>query len=167
MSKTQCSFTELSHFFFFLLFSLLSSSCRHSVSLKSLKPLPQASPMEAWNTVSGKKIKKFPPTCGQNVQPGTSLFSPSSSISETASTGWFFSSSCEKSYMVFLPLSDADCRRPKNQNKPIKTQSVLPPRLQHAVGTRQHQFSNSGPQSQQTSAEQKTLGSRSASQAVR
>ncbi|XP_006023795.1 OTU domain-containing protein 4 isoform X1 [Alligator sinensis] len=104
---------------------------KHSVSLKSLKPLPQASPMEAWNTVSGKKIKKFPPTCGQNVQP------------------------------------DADCRRPKNQNKPIKTQSVLPPRLQHAVGTRQHQFSNSGPQSQQTSAEQKTLGSRSASQAVR
>lgn len=44
--------------------------CRHAVSLKSLKPLPQASPMEGWNTVPGKKIKKFFPTWGQNAQPG-------------------------------------------------------------------------------------------------
>ncbi|CAM2112939.1 unnamed protein product [Caretta caretta] len=99
---------------------------KHSVSLKSLKPLPQASPMEGWNTVSGKKIKKFSTACGQNVQP------------------------------------EADCRGPKNQSKPIKTQSVLPPRQQYAVGTRQHQFS----QSQQTSTEHKTPG-RNPSQSVR
>nr|XP_048702927.1 OTU domain-containing protein 4 isoform X1 [Caretta caretta] len=98
---------------------------KHSVSLKSLKPLPQASPMEGWNTVSGKKIKKFSTACGQNVQP------------------------------------EADCRGPKNQSKPIKTQSVLPPRQQYAVGTRQHQFS----QSQQTSTEHKTPG-RNPSQSV-
>ncbi|KAM7168540.1 OTU domain-containing protein 4 isoform 4-T5 [Macrochelys suwanniensis] len=99
---------------------------KHSVSLKSLKPLPQASPMEGWNTVSGKKIKKFSTACGQNIQP------------------------------------EADCRGPKNQSKSIKTQSVLPPRQQYAVGTRQHQFS----QSQQTSTEHKTLG-RNPSQSVR
>lgn len=40
------------------------------MSLKSLKPLPQASPMEGWNTVPGKKMKKFFPTWGQNAQPG-------------------------------------------------------------------------------------------------
>ncbi|XP_065453838.1 OTU domain-containing protein 4 isoform X3 [Chrysemys picta bellii] len=99
---------------------------KHAVSLKSLKPLPQASPMEGWNTVSGKKIKKFSTACGQNIQP------------------------------------DADCRGPKNQSKPIKTQSVLPPRQQYAVGTRLHQFS----QSQQTSTEHKTTG-RNPSQSVR
>uniref|UniRef100_A0A8C4YE53 ubiquitinyl hydrolase 1 n=1 Tax=Gopherus evgoodei TaxID=1825980 RepID=A0A8C4YE53_9SAUR len=90
---------------------------KHAVSLKSLKPLPQASPIEGWNTVSGKKIKKF---------------------------------------------STAYCRGPKNQSKPIKTQSVLPPRQQYAVGSRQHQFS----QSQQTSTEHKTPG-RNPSQSVR
>uniref|UniRef100_A0A674JHG5 OTU deubiquitinase 4 n=1 Tax=Terrapene triunguis TaxID=2587831 RepID=A0A674JHG5_9SAUR len=99
---------------------------KHAVSLKSLKPLPQASPMEGWNTVSGKKIKKFSTACGQNIQP------------------------------------EADCRGPKNQSKPIKTQSVLPPRQQYAVGTRLHQFS----QSQQTSTEHKTPG-RNPSQSVR
>ncbi|KFZ65501.1 OTU domain-containing protein 4, partial [Antrostomus carolinensis] len=92
---------------------------KHTVSLKSLKPLPQASPMEGWNTVPGKKIKKFFPTWGQNAQP------------------------------------DADCRGPKNQSKSIKPQSALPPRLQHTVGTRQHQFLCSGPQPHQTSTEQK------------
>ncbi|NXG30248.1 OTUD4 protein, partial [Dromaius novaehollandiae] len=54
--------------------------------------------------------------------------------------------------------SYADCRGPKNQSKPIKPQSALPPRLQHTVGTRQHQFLCSGPQSHQTSTEQKALG---------
>ncbi|XP_009875201.1 PREDICTED: OTU domain-containing protein 4 isoform X3 [Apaloderma vittatum] len=103
---------------------------KHAVSLKSLKPLPQASPMEGWNTVPGKKIKKFFPTWGQNAQP------------------------------------DADCRGPKNQSKSIKPQSALPPRLQHTVGTRQHQFLCSGPQPHQTSTEQKTAG-RNPSQAVR
>ncbi|XP_009574945.1 PREDICTED: OTU domain-containing protein 4-like, partial [Fulmarus glacialis] len=103
---------------------------KHAVSLKSLKPLPQASPMEGWNTVPGKKIKKFFPTWGQNAQP------------------------------------DADCRGPKNQSKSIKPQSALPPRLQHTVGTRQHQFLCSGPQPHQTSSEQKALG-RNPSQTVR
>ncbi|XP_014110249.1 PREDICTED: OTU domain-containing protein 4 isoform X7 [Pseudopodoces humilis] len=92
---------------------------KHAVSLKSLKPLPQTSPMEGWNTVPGKKIKKFYPTWGQNAQP------------------------------------DAECRGPKNQSKSIKPQSALPPRLQHTVGTRQHQFLCSGPQPHQTSTEQK------------
>uniref|UniRef100_A0A8C3GE83 OTU domain-containing protein 4 n=1 Tax=Cairina moschata TaxID=8855 RepID=A0A8C3GE83_CAIMO len=95
---------------------------KHSVSLKSLKPLPQASPMEGWNTVPGKKMKKFFPTWGQNAQP------------------------------------DVDCRGSKNQNKSIKPQSALPPRLQHTVGTRQHQFICSGPQPHQTSTEQKAPG---------
>ncbi|NWW46991.1 OTUD4 protein, partial [Pedionomus torquatus] len=103
---------------------------KHAVSLKSLKPLPQTSPMEGWNTVPGKKIKKFFPTWGQNAQP------------------------------------DADCRGLKNQNKSIKPQSALPPRLQHTVGTRQHQFLCSGPQPHQTSTEQKTPG-RNSSQTVR
>ncbi|KFV40050.1 OTU domain-containing protein 4, partial [Gavia stellata] len=103
---------------------------KHAVSLKSLKPLPQASPMEGWNTVPGKKIKKFFPTWGQNAQP------------------------------------DADCRGPKNQSKSIKPQSALPPRLQHTVGTRQHQFLCSGPQPHQTSTEQKAPG-RNPSQTVR
>ncbi|XP_075277167.1 OTU domain-containing protein 4 isoform X4 [Opisthocomus hoazin] len=103
---------------------------KHAVSLKSLKPLPQASPMEGWNTVPGKKIKKFFPAWGQNAQP------------------------------------DADCRGPKNQSKSIKPQSALPPRLQHTVGTRQHQFLCSGPQPHQTSAEQKPPG-RNPSQTVR
>ncbi|NXT50254.1 OTUD4 protein, partial [Pluvianellus socialis] len=103
---------------------------KHAVSLKSLKPLPQASPMEGWNTVPGKKIKKFFPTWGQNAQP------------------------------------DADCRGPKNQSKSIKPQSALPPRLQHTVGTRQHQFLSSGPQPHQTSTEQKAPG-RNASQTAR
>ncbi|XP_061847941.1 OTU domain-containing protein 4 isoform X2 [Colius striatus] len=103
---------------------------KHAVSLKSLKPLPQASPMEGWNTVPGKKIKKFFPTWGQNTQP------------------------------------DADCRGPKNQSKLIKPQSALPPRLQHTVGTRQHQFLCSGPQPPQTSTEQKAPG-RNPSQTVR
>ncbi|KFQ42391.1 OTU domain-containing protein 4, partial [Nestor notabilis] len=103
---------------------------KHAVSLKSLKPLPQTSPMEGWNTVPGKKIKKFFPTWGPNAQP------------------------------------DADCRGPKNQSKSIKPQSALPPRLQHAVGTRQHQFLCSGPQPHQTSTEQKAPG-RNPSQTVR
>ncbi|KGL97850.1 OTU domain-containing protein 4, partial [Charadrius vociferus] len=103
---------------------------KHAVSLKSLKPLPQTSPMEGWNTVPGKKIKKFFPTWGQNAQP------------------------------------DADCRGPKNQSKSIKPQSALPPRLQHTVGTRQHQFVCSGPQPHQTSTEQKAPG-RNPSQTVR
>ncbi|XP_068010170.1 OTU domain-containing protein 4 isoform X2 [Melanerpes formicivorus] len=103
---------------------------KHTVSLKSLKPLPQASPMEGWNTVPGKKMKKFFPTWGQNAQP------------------------------------DADCRGPKNQSKSIKPQPALPPRLQHTVGTRQHQFSCSGPQPHQTSTEQKAPG-RNPSQTVR
>ncbi|NXS06385.1 OTUD4 protein, partial [Neodrepanis coruscans] len=77
---------------------------KHTVSLKSLKPLPQTSPMEGWNTVPGKKIKKFFPAWGQSAQP------------------------------------DAECRGPKNQSKSVKPQSALPPRLQHTVGTRQHQF---------------------------
>ncbi|NXN98273.1 OTUD4 protein, partial [Rhinopomastus cyanomelas] len=103
---------------------------KHAVSLKSLKPLPQASPMEGWNTVPGKKIKKFFPTWGQNAQP------------------------------------DADCRGLKNQSKSIKPQSALPPRLQHTVGARQHQFLCSGPQSHQTSTEQKAPG-RNPSQTAR
>ncbi|NXP17406.1 OTUD4 protein, partial [Scytalopus superciliaris] len=103
---------------------------KHSVSLKSLKPLPQTSPMEGWNTVPGKKIKKFFPTWGQNAQP------------------------------------DAECRGPKSQSKSIKPQSALPPRLQHTVGTRQHQFLCSGPQPHQTSTEQKAPG-RNPSQSVR
>ncbi|NWQ68639.1 OTUD4 protein, partial [Neopipo cinnamomea] len=103
---------------------------KHAVSLKSLKPLPQTSPMEGWNTVPGKKIKKFFPTWGQNAQP------------------------------------DAECRGPKNQSKSIKPQSALPPRLQHTVGTRQHQFLCSGPQPHQTSAEPKAPG-RNPSQSVR
>ncbi|XP_074444973.1 OTU domain-containing protein 4 isoform X8 [Larus michahellis] len=103
---------------------------KHAVSLKSLKPLPQTSPMEGWNTVPGKKIKKFFPTWGQNAQP------------------------------------DADCRGPKNQSKSIKPQSALPPRLQHTVGTRQHQFLCSGPHPHQTSTEQKAPG-RNPSQTVR
>ncbi|XP_008935377.1 PREDICTED: OTU domain-containing protein 4, partial [Merops nubicus] len=102
----------------------------HAVSLKSLKPLPQASPMEGWNTVPGKKIKKFFPTWGQNSQP------------------------------------DADGRGPKNQSKSVKPQSALPPRLQHTVGTRQHQFLCSAPQPHQTSTEQKAPG-RNPSQTVR
>ncbi|NXG12359.1 OTUD4 protein, partial [Sakesphorus luctuosus] len=103
---------------------------KHAVSLKSLKPLPQACPMEGWNTVPGKKIKKFFPTWGQNAQP------------------------------------DAECRGPKGQSKSIKPQSALPPRLQHTVGTRQHQFLCSGPQPHQTSTEQKASG-RNPSQSVR
>ncbi|NXX42002.1 OTUD4 protein, partial [Tricholaema leucomelas] len=103
---------------------------KHAVSMKSLKPLPQASPMEGWNTVPGKKMKKFFPTWGQNAQP------------------------------------DADCRGPKNQSKSIKPQPALPPRLQHTVGTRQHQFSCSGPQPHQASTEQKAPG-RNPSQTVR
>ncbi|NWR87355.1 OTUD4 protein, partial [Furnarius figulus] len=103
---------------------------KHAVSLKSLKPLPQTSPMEGWNTVPGKKIKKFFPTWGQNAQP------------------------------------DAECRGPKSQSKSIKPQSALPPRLQHTVGTRQHQFVCSGPQPHQTSTEQKAPG-RNPSQSVR
>ncbi|XP_071411702.1 OTU domain-containing protein 4 isoform X2 [Pithys albifrons albifrons] len=103
---------------------------KHAVSLKSLKPLPQTSPMEGWNTVPGKKIKKFFPTWGQNAQP------------------------------------DAECRGPKGQSKSIKPQSALPPRLQHTVGTRQHQFLSSGPQPHQTSTEQKPPG-RNPSQSVR
>ncbi|XP_010192513.1 PREDICTED: OTU domain-containing protein 4-like, partial [Mesitornis unicolor] len=103
---------------------------KHAVSLKSLKPLPQTSPMEGWNTVPGKKIKKFFPTWGQNAQP------------------------------------DADCRGPKGQSKSIKPQSALPPRLQHTVGTRQHQFLCSGPQPHQTSTEQKAPG-RNPSQTIR
>ncbi|XP_039920938.1 OTU domain-containing protein 4 isoform X6 [Hirundo rustica] len=103
---------------------------KHAVSLKSLKPLPQTSPMEGWNTVPGKKIKKFYPTWGQNAQP------------------------------------DAECRGLKNQSKSIKPQSALPPRLQHTVGTRQHQFLCSGPQPHQTSTEQKAPG-RNPSQSAR
>ncbi|NWS67142.1 OTUD4 protein, partial [Crotophaga sulcirostris] len=103
---------------------------KHAVSLKSLKPLPQTSPMEGWNTVPGKKMKKFFPTWGQNAQP------------------------------------DADGRGPKSQNKSIKPQSALPPRLQHTAGTRQHQFLCSGPQPHQISTEQKAPG-RNPSQTVR
>uniref|UniRef100_A0A674HR40 OTU domain-containing protein 4 n=1 Tax=Taeniopygia guttata TaxID=59729 RepID=A0A674HR40_TAEGU len=49
---------------------------KHAVSLKSLKPLPQTSPMEGWNTVPGKKIKKFYPTWGQNAQPDAECRGP-------------------------------------------------------------------------------------------
>ncbi|XP_042324334.1 OTU domain-containing protein 4 isoform X2 [Sceloporus undulatus] len=41
---------------------------KHSVLLKNLKPLPQASPVESWNIVPGKKIKKLTPVHGQNIQ---------------------------------------------------------------------------------------------------
>nr|XP_056711470.1 OTU domain-containing protein 4 [Euleptes europaea] len=41
---------------------------RHSVLLKNLKPLPQPSPVETWNTVSGKKMKKLTSSHGQIVQ---------------------------------------------------------------------------------------------------
>lgn len=70
----------------------------------------------------------------------------------------------ELCFDFFIP--DADCRGPKNQSKSIKPQSALPPRLQHTVGTRQHQFICSGPQPHQTSTEQKAPG-RNSSQAVR
>uniref|UniRef100_A0A8D0GY42 OTU domain-containing protein 4 n=1 Tax=Sphenodon punctatus TaxID=8508 RepID=A0A8D0GY42_SPHPU len=96
---------------------------KHSVSLKSLKPLLQASVTEGWNTVTGKKVKKL-------AQP------------------------------------EVDCRGPKDRSKPIKAQSVLPPRLQHAVGSRQHHFPSSGLQPQQTPNEQKTPG-RNPPQAMR
>ncbi|XP_036618838.1 OTU domain-containing protein 4 isoform X1 [Trichosurus vulpecula] len=104
---------------------------KRSSSLKSLKPLQQASSTEGWNMVSsGKKMKK-PSTGGQHFQ------------------------------------SDIDCRGPKNSNKPIKTPSTLPPRLQH-VGTRQHTYScqSSGLQSQLPSNEHKTQ-SRTSSQILR
>ncbi|KAH0616013.1 hypothetical protein JD844_026758 [Phrynosoma platyrhinos] len=38
------------------------------VLLKNLKPLPQASPVESWNIVPGKKIKKLTAVHGQNIQ---------------------------------------------------------------------------------------------------
>lgn len=133
------------------------------MSLKSLKPLPQASPMEGWNTVPGKKMKKFFPTWGQNAQPGRTM---------PAFLWWNLCrmfcpremKNNELCFDFFIP--DADCRGPKNQSKLIKPQSALPPRLQHTVGTRQHQFICSGPQPHQTSTEQKAPG-RNSSQAVR
>ncbi|XP_053108572.1 OTU domain-containing protein 4 isoform X2 [Hemicordylus capensis] len=90
---------------------------KHSVFLKNLKPLPQASPVESWSTVPGKKIKRPTPAHGQNQ-------------------------------------TDAECRGSKNPNKPIKTPSALPPRLQ---GTRQHHVSGPGMHSQQISPEHKSL----------
>ncbi|XP_029456753.1 OTU domain-containing protein 4 isoform X2 [Rhinatrema bivittatum] len=54
---------------------------------------------------------------------------------------------------------EADHRGQKNPTKPGKSQSVLPPRLQHAVGSQQqHHFStqSSGPASQHTPLEHKT-----------
>lgn len=145
------------------LFPLSFLFCRHSVSLKSLKPLPQASPMEGWNTVPGKKMKKFFPTWGQNAQPGRTIpvflwrnlchvFYPKEMKNNKWVMLWF--------------ITDADGRGPKNQSKSIKPQSALPPRLQHTVGTRQHQFVCSGPQPHQTSTEQKAPG-RNSSQAAR
>nr|XP_020638697.1 OTU domain-containing protein 4 isoform X1 [Pogona vitticeps] len=41
---------------------------RQSVLLKNLKPLPQASPLESWNTVPGKKTKKPTPVYAQNIK---------------------------------------------------------------------------------------------------
>ncbi|KAJ7395828.1 OTU domain-containing protein 4 [Pitangus sulphuratus] len=140
---------------------------KHAVSLKSLKPLPQTSPMEGWNTVPGKKIKKFFPTWGQNAQPGRTvpvfvwqdlslMFCPKE-----------LKKMIEKSLACFdVIIPDAECRGPKNQSKSIKPQSALPPRLQHTAGTRQHQFLCSGPQPHQTSTEPKAPG-RNPSQSMR
>ncbi|KAJ7326917.1 hypothetical protein JRQ81_016676 [Phrynocephalus forsythii] len=44
---------------------------KQSVVLKNLKPLPQMSPLENWNTVPGKKAKKLAPGHAQNIQPDT------------------------------------------------------------------------------------------------
>ncbi|XP_060634866.2 OTU domain-containing protein 4 isoform X1 [Anolis sagrei] len=41
---------------------------KYSVSLKNLKPLPQTPPVESWNVVPGKKMKKLSPVHGQNNQ---------------------------------------------------------------------------------------------------
>ncbi|XP_070613865.1 OTU domain-containing protein 4 isoform X2 [Erythrolamprus reginae] len=41
---------------------------KHSVLLRNIKPLPQATPLETWSTVPGKKIKKTTSAHGQNVQ---------------------------------------------------------------------------------------------------
>ncbi|KAM5255830.1 OTU domain-containing protein 4 [Ctenodactylus gundi] len=64
--------------------------------------------------------------------------------------------------------SDMDYRGPKNPSKPIKVSSVLPPRLQHPSGVRQHAFSSHSPgsQSQKSSSEHKNL-SRTPSQIIR
>ncbi|XP_069903587.1 OTU domain-containing protein 4 isoform X2 [Oryctolagus cuniculus] len=61
--------------------------------------------------------------------------------------------------------SEMDYRGPKNPSKPIKAPSVLPPRLQHPLGIRQHAFS-SGAQSQKSSSEHKNLA-RTPSQIMR
>lgn len=143
--------------------------CRHAVSLKSLKPLPQTSPMEGWNTVPGKKIKKFYPTWGQNAQPGRTLpvFVWQNLLCHMFCHKKLKKNDENKSLTCFhVVITDAECRGPKNQSKSIKPQSALPPRLQHTVGTRQHQFLCSGPQPHQTSTEQKAPG-RSPSQSAR
>ncbi|ETE67899.1 OTU domain-containing protein 4, partial [Ophiophagus hannah] len=44
---------------------------KHSVLLRNIKPLPQATPLETWSTVPGKKIKKATSVHGQNVQTDT------------------------------------------------------------------------------------------------
>ncbi|XP_034257290.1 OTU domain-containing protein 4 [Pantherophis guttatus] len=44
---------------------------KHSVLLRNIKPLPQATPLETWSTVPGKKIKKPTSVHGQNVQTDT------------------------------------------------------------------------------------------------
>lgn len=64
--------------------------------------------------------------------------------------------------------SEMDYRGPKNPSKPIKAPSVLPPRLQHPLGVRQHAFSShsSGAQSQKSSSEHKNLA-RTPSQIMR
>ncbi|XP_062055532.1 OTU domain-containing protein 4 isoform X2 [Lepus europaeus] len=64
--------------------------------------------------------------------------------------------------------SEMDYRGPKNASKPIKAPSVLPPRLQHPSGIRQHAFSShsSGTQSQKSSSEHKNLA-RTPSQIMR
>uniref|UniRef100_A0ABI7YXQ5 ubiquitinyl hydrolase 1 n=1 Tax=Felis catus TaxID=9685 RepID=A0ABI7YXQ5_FELCA len=64
--------------------------------------------------------------------------------------------------------SDMDYRGPKNQSKPIKAPSALPPRLQHPSGIRPHAFSShsSGSQSQKPSNEHKNLN-RTPSQIIR
>lgn len=119
---------------------------RHSVLLKNLKPLPQGSPMGSWNTVSGKKMKR-PILHAQNVLAGRIHAPPLLNFAIL---------------IVNLPVinkgkmcfTDADCRGSKNPNKPTKSPSVLPPRLQ---GVKQHHLPGPGMHSQQTSPECKAV----------
>lgn len=68
----------------------------------------------------------------------------------------------------WLLVTDMDYRGPKNQSKPIKAPSALPPRLQHPSGIRPHAFSShsAGSQSQKPSNEHKNLN-RTPSQIIR